>query len=149
NGEADAAFFMLVRRKSAVFNSILRMPGWLSRDHWFATQLHRGMDIPAGVQAFYEQLSSKARKNLKWQSKKFVAEHAGQVQIKCFQSKGELNTAIMDVEAIASKTYQRALGVGFADTRAMRERLLFEAERGWLRIYLLYASGKPCAFWIA
>lgn len=149
NGEADAAFFMLVRRNSALFNSIMRIPGSLFRDHWFTTQLHRGMNIPASVQAFYEQLSAKARKNLKWQSKKFVAEHAGKVQIQCFQSTRELNSAINDVEAIASKTYQRALGVGFADTPAMRERLLFEAERGWLRIYVLYASGKPCAFWIA
>jgi CelD/BcsL family acetyltransferase involved in cellulose biosynthesis len=53
-----------------------------------------------------------------------------------------------DVEEIARKTYQRGLGVGFADTTRMRQRLELAARKGWLRAYLLYLGERPCAFWI-
>ena len=49
---------------------------------------------------------------------------------------------------MAIKSYQRRLGVGFADTAAVRARLQFEARQGWLRANVLYLDEKPCAFWI-
>ena len=55
---------------------------------------------------------------------------------------------VRDIEEIAKKTYQRGLGVGFIDSPEMRNRLRFEAERGWLRAYVLYLSDRPCAFWV-
>jgi CelD/BcsL family acetyltransferase involved in cellulose biosynthesis len=30
----------------------------------------------------------------------------------------------------------------------MRQRLQLEAEKGWLRTYILYAANLPCAFWM-
>ena len=49
---------------------------------------------------------------------------------------------------ISKKTYQRSLGVGFIDGPMMRQRLHFEALKGWLRVYVLYVADQPCAFWL-
>jgi CelD/BcsL family acetyltransferase involved in cellulose biosynthesis len=55
---------------------------------------------------------------------------------------------IQDVDGIARKTYQRGLGVGFTDSFEMHRRLSLEAEKGWLRGYVLYVQNAPSAFWI-
>ena len=51
-----------------------------------------------------------------------------------------------DVEAVASRTYQRRLGVGYLGNERQRARLAALAERGWLRGYVLYLDGQPIAF---
>lgn len=147
-GEADAAFFMLLKRESSFFNHIIQVACPVSRGRGISSQIRRVMVLPKSVPEFHRSLSAKVRKNQKWQAKKFVSEHSGDVSVNCITSVADLGVAIKDIEAIAAKGYQRTLRVGFVDDAAMRKRLLFEAERGWLRAYLLYASGSPCAYWI-
>ena len=53
-----------------------------------------------------------------------------------------------DAEELARRSYQRGLGVGFTSSPQMRQRLEFEAAKGWLRGYVLYFEEKACAFWI-
>jgi hypothetical protein len=80
--------------------------------------------------------------------RKMLKEHRGELRIVCFCSDTELDRLMKDVEAVAAKTYQRGLQVGFADTPQMRERLRFEARMGWLQAYVLYIADRPCAFGI-
>jgi hypothetical protein len=147
-GEADAAFFMLLKRESSFFNDIVQVASPFNRDRGISSQIHRTIVLPESVPEFHHSLSAKVRKNQKWQAKKFVSEHSGDVSVKCITCVADLGLAIKDIEAIAAKGYQRGLRVGFVDDAAMRKRLLFEVERGWLRAYLLYASGRPCAYWV-
>lgn len=60
----------------------------------------------------------------------------------------EIENLAAEVERLASRSYQRGLGAGFSDTPKVRNQLRLKAERGWLRGYVLYLGGKPCAFWI-
>ncbi len=147
-GEADAAFFMLLKRESSFFNHIVQVASPVSRGGGISSQIRRVMVLPKSVPEFHQSLSAKVRKNQKWQAKKFVSEHSGDVSVKCITGVADLGLAIKDIESIAAKGYQRSLRVGFVDDAAMRKRLLFEAEKGWLRAYLLYASGSPCAYWV-
>ena len=41
----------------------------------------------------------------------------------------------------------RVFGRGFFDTPQIREQMAVAAEKGWLRIYILYLEEKPAAFW--
>ncbi len=59
-----------------------------------------------------------------------------------------MDAVIPILEEVARNTYQRGLGVGFADTPEMRARLRFCAQKGWLRIFVLWIKGTPRAFWI-
>jgi CelD/BcsL family acetyltransferase involved in cellulose biosynthesis len=58
-----------------------------------------------------------------------------------------MDTLIRDVEAIASKSYQRAIGVGFSVSDISELRV--DALRSALRAYVLYIDWEPCAFLIA
>ena len=47
-----------------------------------------------------------------------------------------------------AKTYQRALGAGFADSREQLPLLELSLARGWFRSYVLYVADAPIAFWM-
>lgn len=147
-GEADAAMLEPLRLDSSICYYATRTPGFLSCDYLPVRQIHRIMNAYRSGEDFYRSLSSKARKNLKWQAKKLLSDYSNDVHVVCFRRTSELDRMIRDVEEIAKRTYQRRLGVGFVDDAAMRQQLQLEAKRERLAGYVLYVAGRPCAFWI-
>ena len=146
--DADAAFFSHVRQGSPLALSLQSIPGIFRRDTVSTVQPHRSLRIPQSVDAFYAGLSTKVRKNQKWQAKKLLESFAQRVEVRCYTKVGDLGTLFRDVDQIASTTYQRGLGVGFADTPEMRGRMQLAARKGWLQAFVLYLADKPGAFWI-
>lgn len=146
--EADVAYMNFLNEDSDLCTLAKKEPGVLSRDYVHVTQQHFTATLPASVEEFYAGLSSKVRKNQKWQAKKLVNHFGGNVTIRCFREAAEIDDLVLDVERVASRSYQRGLGVGFVDGPEVRERLRFKADRGWLRGYVLYLAGRPAAFWL-
>jgi hypothetical protein len=147
-GQADLAFFNHLDADSEFCVAATKLPRPLSRDHVPARVVHRSMTLPASVEDVYRRLSPKVRKNIKWQARKLVNYAEGSIEIRTFSKLAELNCMMAAVERVAKKTYQRALGVGFIDDQAMRQRFRLEAESGRLRAHVLYIRGEPAAFWI-
>jgi len=147
-GEADVAYMNFLREDSELCKLAKRRPGVLSRDYVHVTQEHYAATLPASVDEFYRGLSPKVRKNQRWQAKKLTELYSGDVTIRCFRKVSEIESLAAEAERLASRSYQRGLGVGFFDTPSARNHLRLKAERGWLRGYVLYLGGRPCAFWI-
>jgi Acetyltransferase (GNAT) domain len=147
-GEADLAEFRFLRTDSTLYQALSRVPGRLMRDHFPSLQAHWSLKLPTNPSAIYSKMSSKARKNLKWQAKKLKEHFADSLRICLFSRKEQLEEMFVEIESVAKKTYHRALGFGFSDTPDMRQRMLLEAEKGWLRAYVLYLARKPSAFWV-
>lgn len=148
DGEADAAYMNFLDERSDLFALATKVPGILSRDYVRATQQHYTAQLPSTVDDFYRGLSPKVRKNQKWQSKRLDKHFPGAVTVRCFRAVGEIDELVRDVEQIAAKSYQRAIGVGFIDSANTRSQLRLKAGNGWLRGYVLYLGGRPCAFWL-
>jgi hypothetical protein len=146
--EADVACFRYVRSDMPIYDILRRSPPFLERDHCVTTQIHRGMTLPNNVDDLHSRFSAKVRKNHRWQAKKLLQDHHGDVHILKFQKVSDLDQLFRDAEQIACRTYQRSLGVGFEDNTIMRTRLRFEAEKDSLLAHILYVSGRPVAFWI-
>jgi CelD/BcsL family acetyltransferase involved in cellulose biosynthesis len=71
----------------------------------------------------------------------------GAVRVECFQKPESVPRFMADASAISRRTYQwNLLDLGFRDTDAMRTRLRWVAERGWLRSYVMYCRDVPVAF---
>ncbi|MGB7602785.1 MAG: GNAT family N-acetyltransferase, partial [Candidatus Sulfotelmatobacter sp.] len=148
DGEADVAYMNFLKEESDLYRLATQKPGLLCRDHIRITQQHFATRLSASAEEFYKGLSSGARWQAKSKQKKLIKDFAGDVKIRCFRQAEELDAMIQDVEQVARKSYQRGIGVGFHDIPAVRSQLRLKAERGWLRGYVLYVSGKPSAFWI-
>jgi hypothetical protein len=97
----------------------------------------------------FMSLGRSQRSKLRRKYKKVIGNLAGKAQIRCFRYPADLESAILDMEEIAGKTDKRLLfGFGFFDTPQTREQMVMAAEKGWLRVYILYLDEKPAAFWM-
>ena len=148
NKEADVARMESVRTDSSLGVAATRIPGVLCRDHFSLSEIHGCLQLPNSYQAFLSSLPRKERQNLKRYEKRLQADFSGSMRIRCFRRESEIEELIRDAEEIAKKTYQRGLGVGFADTPETRETIQMAARRGTLRACVLYLAARPCAFMI-
>jgi GNAT acetyltransferase-like protein len=147
-GEADVAYMDFLRKNSDLYRLATERPGRLSRDYVCVTQPHYAATLPATVKEYYQSLPAVGKGFNKARHKKLLKDHGDGVKIRCFREVAELDTLVEDAEQVARTSYQRGLGVGFADTPSVRNHLRLKAERSRLRGYVLYLEGKPCAFWI-
>lgn len=124
----------LLRRGSHV-------PGPLS-PHWRYTLDAGGYDRLAA------SWSSKHRSTLKRKDKALVEHFGGEVALRVFTGAEEIDEFTRRTAALASRTYQAALGAAFGDNDVWRNILRAEAARGRFRCYWLTARGEPIAFQI-
>jgi hypothetical protein len=147
-GDADMAVWEQLDVESPLYRCALQWPPFALRDHFHCIDDHWWLrDFPQGLDAFLMGRSGSQRSKLRRKYKNVLARFAGKVQVRCFRSLMDLEPAIADMEKIASKTDRRLFGLGFFDTPQIREQMALAAERGWLRIYILYLDEKPAAFW--
>lgn len=147
-GEADVASLHHASTDSPIFQMALSLPGFASRDRLTKPARHHFMRLHESIDQVYLGFSKNLRAELKKKKKKILEDFKGSVEVRRFTEPVDLASVIPQIEQIAKKTYQRSLNVGFQDTEVARHWLEMSARRGWLRIYLLYIGGRPCAFWI-
>jgi hypothetical protein len=147
DGEADMALWPRLDVSSALYDCVQRLPNPALRDaspplydHWF-------MEFPKSLDAFLASLERPQRSKLRRKYNRVLNSFPGKIQVRCFQTTGDLEQAISHMEQIAVNSVKRRLGYGFFDSQMTREQMLVEAERGWLRIYILYIDEKPVSFW--
>jgi hypothetical protein len=148
-GEIDLAVFEHLQRGSRIYDVVSTSPGILERSFPPEHRTHRCLELPESSEALYKMLSPKNRQVYRGKARKIVKDHDGDVHIKCYRELSELDLMFREVEAVASKTYQRGLGFGFQDSPEMRGRCELAASKGWLRVFILYVAGKPAAYWNA
>lgn len=146
--EADIANFEFVPVESPLFQLGLEVPGILARDTLPAKQGHEIMTVPESFDEIYRRMSSGRRIETRRRIKKLHSHPAGELRFVCYRHESDLDRLFEDAEAIASRTYQRGLGAGFANDSLVRQRLGLAARKGWLRGNLLYIGDRPVSFWI-
>jgi GNAT acetyltransferase-like protein len=147
-GEADAVLFDRIPVASPTYQKASTMPGFLMRDRLIRSEPHSSMTLPNTLDQVFAAFSSGLRAEVRRKKRKIIADFGDRVKITCYIDESGLDGMLAQVEEVATKTYQRALGVGFEDSDRMRQRLRLCAREGWLRMYLLTVDNKPCAFWI-
>jgi CelD/BcsL family acetyltransferase involved in cellulose biosynthesis len=107
------------------------------------------VSLPASLEEFIEQkLGWRTRKGVRRTIRLMEKDFPGEVRCACFAAPDGVGKCFEEAVKIARKTYQWGLGVGFRDGEEHRKRLTLEAEKGWLRGYILYVKNEPVAFWI-
>jgi hypothetical protein len=145
--EADVAWFYGMEPDSAFCRVAKDAGGWITRDYCPELTRRWRVRLPASYEDLLKQVSTNTRHNLKRYSKRLRDAFGDQLTVKNFRNPGDVETILSDTEVIAAKTYQRGLGVGFADTDGMHQHMNLAANRGWLRAHILYIGSKPAAYW--
>jgi hypothetical protein len=144
---ADAVLLSYARKSSEVCKLAQKQAGFFCRDHVVRLQPHWKLSLEGGMEKINMGLSRNLRQQLRRKAKNLHERFPKAIKIRCFRYPEELEQMSRDVVSIARKTYQWGLGVGFLDNQETQARIAFEAHRRWLRIYVLYIAGQPCAYW--
>lgn len=143
-GEADVAVFDRLNMNSQLYRTLRAFPQRFEQGLCWELQSHYCLRLPRSSQALYEMLPTKQRRNYLRKGRKLLKDFSGDVSCRWFRQAS--SAMYRDLESIAERSYQRGLGVGFEDTPELRGGWELAGSKGWLRVSILYAGGKPCAF---
>ena len=133
-----------VRTGSAVLASV-RALSPLLRSHFEQHEIHRRTRIPRSDDEFAAGLSRNTRRNIS-RAEKSLRRRIDQLSVRLYSSGDELETALTDLESVASRTWQRSAGGGF--TASPIELALYRVaiSRDAFRAWILYDGSLPIAF---
>ncbi len=121
---------------------------WWRVDHLQRHTLHWSTELPDSYDAFLKSISSNLRSNARRYDKRVVKQLGDSLVIQRFQDPEHVDQLCADIEVIASRTYQRGLGVGYSGRPLELALIKLAASRGSLRNWVLYIAGVPAAFWL-
>ena len=119
--------------------------------HWWRERkpnwsVHWEMDIPDEQGFILKNMKSKHRSGLRSKEKKLIAAFQGKVAWRWITRFDDIPYLCSCIEEVASRTYQRGLGVGFVNDEEQRRRFDLFSKRGLLRMHLLVTLGKIRAY---
>jgi hypothetical protein len=144
-GEADVAIFEPMKTDSGLWDALQTLPGGVERGFAGTQHNHYWMPLPHSSQELQDLIPSNQRRDYLRKGRKLERDFSGNVSWRCYSEPSP--EMYRDLEYIATRSYQRAMGVGFQDTTELRGCWDLMASKGWLRVCVLYAGGRPCAFW--
>lgn len=109
---------------------------------------HFVLDLPKDFNKFLERLSAKHRSSIRRYRKKLDNAFPEPVTIVLDKGEESIRALCGTIERVAATTYQRGMGRGFFHNTSWERRLTIEAERGALRVFIMYSGSTPLAFWI-
>ena len=145
--EADVVLFRQLEQDSVLHRAALARSTFATRrQHAARTDVRWQVELQPTLEDYLGSVSPSTRKTVRRTSSRLEREFGDRLSIKVFRDASDLDVLLGDVEAVASRTYQRRLGVGFLGHDRQRARLAALAAHGWLRGYVLYLDGQPIAF---
>jgi len=120
----------------------------LRRQPFVAAGARRILRLPGTYGDYLASRSAKVRSGLRYDAKKLRAALGPDLSVDVSTDSTRFESLLADIERVASRTYQRALGAGFANTPEQRELLRLGVERGWVRGYVLRHRSEPIAYWL-
>jgi hypothetical protein len=144
--KVDSISFERLPLDSELFHQIQKLGGLLVRERVPHVCRYSTLALDADGKSPARIFWGKARREIRRKTRIVDRDFPGGLQLKCFSGVDEIDAAMSDAMRIAVTTWQYDLGLSLIDTARTRETLRFQARRNWLRIFVLYLNGLPCAF---
>jgi hypothetical protein len=133
--------------ENSIYDRIRRDAGMLGTSHCTHVQAHWITELPRSLDQLLGSLSGGHRKHLRRTLRNMPKSFSGNVRVALYQRIDDVPLVFRDLGTIANLTYQYRLNAGFVDSPETRARLEVEAQKGWLRIFVLYIHEEPVAYW--
>lgn len=143
---ADVVTFRRLDLESPLCRAALTTPGFLERQHRLRAGLSWERTLPSTFEGYLASVSKSTRASVTRYGRKLEREFEGRMEVHRFTKPEQLDEFFRDAEEVASRTYQRGLGVGVRDDPAQRRRARLALEKGWFRAVVLRIDGRAVAF---
>jgi CelD/BcsL family acetyltransferase involved in cellulose biosynthesis len=121
--------------------------GVLRRRRFERALLHWRCAVPDSLDEFMAMRSKERRRHIRRYQRRLEEAFPGEVEVRRFTDRADLDRLFADSERVQKRTYQRTLGVGFADDELTKELTGLAMDQGWFQGVVLYLRGEPAAFW--
>ena len=148
SGAIDSIFFERLPLDCELFRQIRQIPAFFLKERVPHIFCYSVLPFSNSEKKQTQVFSGKMLREMRRKTKIVENAFPGQVSLKSFSQKDEMEAGMCDAMRVAVTTWQNSLGQGLIDTAQTRESLRYFADRGWLRIYILYIRDVPCAFLI-
>jgi hypothetical protein len=145
-GDADAVLFRQLERGCALHRATLARTTFATRQSFSQTDRRWQIALSRTFDDYLASRSSSTRKGIRRTACHLEQELGDRLTIRISREPAELDRFFRDADAIAARTYQRGLGVGFDGSLRQRARTEMLMEHGWFRGYVLYVDERPAAF---
>jgi CelD/BcsL family acetyltransferase involved in cellulose biosynthesis len=145
-GEADLVQLPALRTDHPLHAAATTEPAGILRER-SSEATHRRVRLPASLDELLRSKSGKTRESVTRYMKRLRKDHGDELEVEILREPVDADRLFRDLDRVAALTYQRGLGVSFADTDEQRALTTLGLERGWFRAYVLYLAGAPIAFW--
>ena len=148
DGTVDALAFPALPVQSDLYRALARLGGPLERQRFVPSWSRRRLLLPPDFESFLASRSRKIRAGIRYDAKKLESALGDALRVEVHRDASEHARIVRDLDTVATATYQRALGAGFAATEERVELLGVALRHGWARAYLLYRGELPIAYWL-
>jgi CelD/BcsL family acetyltransferase involved in cellulose biosynthesis len=144
-GRADILQLSKVEIDSPLhYSARVNLP-WFQRGHRPAPQKHHRSDLSSGFDAFLAARS----KGTRWRMRKRLRrldDPEAKMEVRRIGPDDDAAEACRLLDGIAATSYQRGIGVGFADDPLHRALMGWAVSGGPYRAWVLYLDGRPVAY---
>lgn len=146
-GDADMVSLPKLEVGGRLYEAGRAAAPWWRREPMGQQSVHWRAKLPDSVDLFMKARSGKTRANIRYYARKLRSAHGEALTVRAFHDMGNFKRLLADIEAIAAKTYQRGLGVGYTGDPMQTALMELAGRRGSLRAWVLYIHESPAAFW--
>ena len=137
-GEADLVQLPALRTDLPLYAAAATEPAGMLRER-SSEATHRRVHLPASLDELLQSKSGKTRESVTRYAKRLRKDHGDELTVEILREPADADRLFRDLDRVAALTYQRGLGVSFADTEEQRALTTLGLERGWFRAYVLYS----------
>lgn len=147
SGEADLLLMRNVDPGGSLHAVAAASAGWVRRAHAQPISSRWIAPVPDTLETFLASRSARTRQTLSRHDRQLRKHYGDRLRLRRLDRVEDRSDICSDIETVASKTYQRGLGVGFTGDPMHIALIDLGLRRGWHRTWMLYLDDKPVAFW--
>ncbi|MGC5020482.1 GNAT family N-acetyltransferase [Micromonospora sp. DT47] len=144
----DALELSKIELGGPLYEAALRHLPWYRRAHASSPLKRHRSDLSGGFAAFLAARSKGTRWRLRRRLRKLdeVTGGGGKLSVHRIGPGDDAATGLRMLEAVAGKSYQRGIGVGFIDDELHRALMTWATDGGAYRVWLLLVDDVPVAY---
>jgi hypothetical protein len=144
-GVFDFVAFIHIRTDEAYLQPLMSSD-YFQPERRSRSYVHYFTVLPENFEKLLANMPVRRRQQMRRMRRKLDRVYEGRTELDVCTTYNQIGPVLPEIDALTARSYHRALGVGFANSKEIQERFKYSAENGWLRCYSLRIDGEMVVY---